>query len=40
MIMIKYLDKISNINENNIPNLDLVVMSALELFSVNKDFSL
>lgn len=40
MIMIKYLDKISNINEDNIPNLDLVVMSALELFSVNKDFSL
>lgn len=37
--MKKYLDQLKNISEENIPNLDLVVMWALELFSLGNTFS-
>jgi len=36
--MSKYLEKLNSISEENIPNLDLVVMWALELFSRKNDF--
>lgn len=38
--MTKYLDKLANIDENNIPNLDEVVLWALDLFSNTPDFSI
>lgn len=38
--MSKYLSEISNISETNIPNLDMFVLWALELFSENNNFSI